>query len=154
MDFWQVIRKRHSVRHFDWVREVTNEQIEKLIEAAQMAPSAGNSQDWEFIVIKEPEIKRQLVKAASNQTFIAEAPVVIIVCINLEKIQQRYGKRGKDLYSIQDTAAATQNILLAATDLGLGTCWVGAFNEDEVKQILKLTKNLRPVIIIPVGYVK
>ena len=154
MDFWQVIRKRHSVRHFDWVREVTNEQIEKLIEAAQMAPSAGNSQDWEFIVIKEPEIKRQLVKAASNQTFIAEEPVVIIACINLEKIQQRYGKRGKDLYSIQDTAAATQNILLAATDLGLGTCWVGAFNEDEVKQILKLTKNLRPVIIIPVGYVK
>lgn len=119
---------------------------------ATMAPSAGNTQEWNFIVVKDEEIKKKLAKAALDQDFIAEAPVVIVVCADLEKISLRYGKRGELLYSIQDTALAIQNILLSAHALGLGSCFVGAFDEERVKSILELPDNLRPLAILPIGY--
>jgi nitroreductase len=87
-----------------------------------------------------------------DQTFIEEAPAVIVVCANENRSSQRYGVRGKTLYCIQDTAAAIQNIHLAAYSLGLGTCWVGAFKEEEAREILKIPQGIRPVAIIPVGY--
>ncbi|RLI40454.1 nitroreductase family protein, partial [Candidatus Bathyarchaeota archaeon] len=105
-----------------------------------------------FIIVRNPEIKRNLVKAALNQSFIEEAPVVIVVCADEIRSSQGYGVRGKTLYCIQDTAAATQNIHLAAYSLGLGTCWVGAFNEEEARKILEIPQGVRPVAIIPVGY--
>jgi nitroreductase len=86
--------------------------------------------------------------------FIKEAPVVIVVCSDLDRIKLRYGERGEKLYSIQDTAASIMIILLAAQALGLGTCWVGAFDEERIKEILELPRNLRPLAIIPVGYPK
>lgn len=154
MDFWEALQKRHCIRDFDENKKVSNEQIKKLIIAAKTAPSAGDVQDWEFKIVKENVVKKQLVNIAWNQDFIAQASVVIVVCINFSKTDSDYGKRGIELYSIQDTAAATQNILLAATALGLGACWVGAFDEDRVKEILNLEDNLRPVVIVPVGYPK
>jgi len=156
VDFWQVLKNRHCVRGFDADRLVTDEQIEKLISAAKMAPSAGNCQDWEFVVIKEKEEKQRLVEQAISfkQSFVAEAPIVIVVCINFNKTKDRYGNRGRDLYSIQDTAAASQNLLLAATALGLGACWVGAFDENKASEVLNLADGLRPVVIIPLGYSK
>jgi len=126
--------------------------VEKLIDAARWAPSAGNIQPWEFIIVRNPEIKRNLAKAALNQSFIEEAPVVIVVCADEIRSSQGYGVRGKTLYCIQDTAAATQDIHLAAYSLGLGTCWVGAFNEEEARKILEIPQGVRPVAIIPVGY--
>ena len=152
MDFWQVLKNRHCVRNFDSNRPVPDQQIEQLISAAKMAPSAGNLQDWDFKVINQQETKDSLAAATRGQEFLAQAPVVIVVCADTGKNEKHYGHRGKELYSIQDTAAATQNLLLAATALGLGACWVGAFNEGEVRQILDLGKNLRPVVIIPIGY--
>jgi nitroreductase len=93
-----------------------------------------------------------LSEAALNQTFIQRASVVFVVCANENRSSRGYGKRGKNLYSIQDTAASTQNILLTAYELGLATCWIGAFNEKDVAKAVNAPKNLKPVAIIPVGY--
>ena len=151
MDVLEAIKGRRSIRAFK-SEDVPPEIVEKLIDAARWAPSAGNIQPWEFIIVRNPEIKRNLAKAALNQSFIEEAPVVIVVCADEIRSSQGYGVRGKTLYCIQDTAAATQNIHLAAYSLGLGTCWVGAFNEEEAGKILEIPEGVRPVAIIPVGY--
>jgi len=92
--------------------------------------------------------------AAYGQKFIAEAPVAIVISSDLDKITSVYGQRGRELYSIQDTAAAAQNMLLAITDLGLASCWVGAFDEEQVSGVLNLPSNIRPLVILPVGYKK
>ena len=151
MDVLEAIKGRRSIRAFK-SEDVPPEIVEKLIDAARWAPSAGNIQPWEFIIVRNPEIKRNLAKAALNQSFIEEAPVVIVVCADEIRSSQGYGVRGKTLYCIQDTAAAAQNIHLAAYSLGLGTCWVGAFNEEEAREILEIPQGVRPVAIIPVGY--
>ncbi|UCC28670.1 MAG: nitroreductase family protein [Candidatus Bathyarchaeota archaeon] len=145
------MKNRRSVRAFTR-EDVTREEVEKLIDAARWAPSAGNLQPWEFIVVRKPEIKRGLSIAALNQTFIEEAPVVIVVCANQTRSSRGYGVRGINLYCLQDTAAATQNMLLAASALELATCWVGAFKEEEAKRALNLPEQVRPVAIIPIGH--
>lgn len=151
MDVFEAIKGRRSIRAFQ-NRDVPPETVDRLIDAARWAPSAGNIQPWEFIIVRKPETKRRLAEAALEQTFIEEAPVVIVVCADENRSSQGYGIRGKTLYCLQDTAAAIQNIHLAAYALGLGSCWVGAFREDEAKKILKTPDGVRPVAIIPVGY--
>jgi nitroreductase len=151
MDILKAVRGRRSIRAFK-SDDVSPEIVEKLLEAASWAPSAGNIQPWEFIVVRKIEIKRRLVEAALDQTFIEEAPVVIVVCANENRSSQGYGIRGKTLYCIQDTAAAIQNLHLTAYSLGLGTCWIGAFREEKAREILKIPQGIRPVAIIPVGY--
>jgi nitroreductase len=151
MDLSEAIKGRRSIRSFK-PDEVSEKDVERLIEAAVSAPSAGNIQPWELVVARKPEIRRKLVEAAYGQSFIEEAPVVIVVCANEDRSSQRYGLRGQTLYCLQDTAAATQNMLLTAYSLGLGTCWVGAFKEDEVREALKIPTGIRPVAIVPVGY--
>jgi nitroreductase len=151
LDIFDLFKSRRSIRSFT-SEDISNEDLEKILEAARWAPSAGNIQPWEFIIVRKPETKREIAKAALNQMFIEEAPVVIVVCANEARSSWTYGSRGATLYCIQDTAAAIENILLAACALGLGTCWVGAFHEDEVRRILKIPKGLRPVAIIPIGH--
>jgi len=151
MDLSEAIKGRRSIRNFK-PDKVSEKNVERLIEAAVSAPSAGNIQPWELVVVRKPEIRKKLVEAAYEQSFIEEAPVVIVVCANEDRISQRYGLRGKNLYCLQDTAAATQNMLLTAYSLGLGTCWVGAFKEDEVREALKIPIGIRPVALVPVGY--
>jgi nitroreductase len=148
---FEAIKSRRSVRAFTR-EDVSKEEVEKLIDAARWAPSAGNIQPWEFIVVRKPEIKRRLSIAALRQTFIEEAPVVIVVCANQMRSGRGYGARGVNLYCLQDTAAAIQNMLLAACALGLATCWVGAFREEEAKKALNLPEGVRPIAIIPVGH--
>lgn len=151
MNLFEVIRERRSIRTYT-KEEVSEENIEKLIDAARLAPSAGNIQPWEFVIVKNAEIKRKLSVAALDQRFIKEAPVVIVICANEERSSWRYGQRGRALYCLQDTAAATQNILLAAHALGIGTCWIGAFHEEGVRKALNTPTGVRPVAIIPVGH--
>jgi len=151
MDVLEAVKGRRSIRAFK-SQAIPSEIVEKLVDAARFAPSAGNIQPWEFIIVRKPEIKRRLAKAALNQTFIEEAPVVIVVCANEIRSIQGYGIRGKTLYNIQDTAAAIQNILLVAYSIGLGTCWIGAFREEEAREILKIPQGIRPIAIVPVGY--
>jgi len=150
MEVSRAIKNRRSIREFQ-KKEIPGEIIEKLIEAIIWAPSAGNLQSRKFYFVFNEKIKKELVEAASGQDFIAQAPLVIVGCTD-ERISLRYGERGKNLYSICDVSASIQNLMLEATELGLGTCWVGAFDEEEVSKILNLPKNLRPVAIIPVGY--
>ncbi|MBC7241246.1 MAG: nitroreductase family protein [Anaerolineae bacterium] len=152
MDFWEVIAARHSVREFDPRRDVPAEFIRRILEAAVAAPSAGNRQPWHFFVVREARTRTCLAAAAYGQIFVSQAPVVIVVCAEPDRSAARYGYRGKMLYCLQDTAAATEHILLAATALGLGACWVGAFDEDEVSQCLALSPSLRPVALVPIGY--
>lgn len=151
MDVFEAIKTRRSVRNFT-DQPVSEKEVNKLLDAAVQAPSAGNLQPWEFIVVRKPEVKHGLSQAALDQKFIEQAPVVIVVCADPAKSAPRYGSRGIDLYCLQDTAAAAQNILLAAQALGLGTCWVGAFNEERAREVLKIPKPVRPVAIIPVGH--
>ena len=151
LDFQELSKSRRSIRGYK-EQDVTKEQLMKLIEAAQSAPSAGNCQPWHFYVLKDKKLQAQIKESAYNQDFILSAPACIVVCTDSKRNESRYGERGRDLYSIQDTAAAIQNILLCAKSMGLGTCWVGAFDEAKVAEILNLPEKFRPVAIIPVGY--
>ena len=152
MDVFEAIKNRRSIREFDPNKEITDQQIEKLLEATRWAPSAGNLQSYYFIVIKDKDAKEEIARAVSNQDFIAQAPVVIISCADLERSASRYGQRGVSLYAIQDATIALQNLWLQATKMGLGAVWIGAFNEEEVSNILNLSSNLRPIAILPLGY--
>ncbi len=151
MDFWQVLEERHSVRSFDPTVEVPPETVERLLTAAIRAPSAGNRQPWHFYVVRDPALRQALAAAAYGQEFVAQAPLAIVVCADAEQSAGRYGQRGRELYCLQDTAAATEHILLAAVALGLGSCWVGAFDEQRAAQALNLPPQHRPVAILPIG---
>ena len=151
MEVLESIMKRQSVRMYE-KKDVPNELIGQMLIAAVKAPSAGNVQPWEFIVVKDNKIKKELSLASLKQKHIEDASTVIVVCANLEKSADKYGDRGKTLYCIQDTAAAIENMLLVATSLELGTCWVGAFEEGKVKSILNIPERLRPMALITVGF--
>jgi nitroreductase len=150
MDLKDTIQQRHSVRTFSNKRVPLN-LVHEIIKFANLAPSAGNLQARDFIIVDNFEIKKRLCYAALDQEFIVEAPVNIVVCANLNRISS-YGKRGRELYCIQDSAAAIEHILLLAVDNELGACWIGAFDEFEVTKILNLPSYVRPVAIIPIGY--
>lgn len=152
MNVFEAIKTRRSIRVFDSSKKVKDDQIEKLLEAARWAPSAGNLQSRFFVVVKNQKIKTELAEAATFQEFIGEASVVFVICADLERTRQRYGSRGETLYALQDGTIATQNIWLEAVELGLGAVWVGAFDKDKVSQILNLSKNLYPIAILPIGY--
>jgi len=149
MDILEIIKNRRSVRAFQQ-KKIPEEVVEKLMEALIWAPSAGNLQSRKFYFIFHQGIKEKLVEASFGQNFVAQAPLVIIGCTN-DKITSRYGERGKNLYSICDVATSLQNMMLLAYSEGLGTCWIGKFDEEKTAQILNLPDNLRPVVITPVG---
>jgi nitroreductase len=150
MSILDTIKNRRSIRDFK-DQEIPDEAISALIEAIRWAPSAGNMQSRKFYFVFDQNTKKKLAKAALNQNFISEAPLTVVACID-RSIAARYGDRGVNLYSIQDVAASVMNMMLAAHELGLGSVWVGAFNEFEVFEHLNLPDNLRPIAIIPIGY--
>jgi nitroreductase len=150
VDVFEAIKGRRSVRAFkrDAVKE---EDLKKILEAARWAPSAGNRQPLEIVVVRDEATKRRLAQAAHGQDFIVDAPIVLVICANVARASSRYGERGASLYCIQDTAAATQNIHLAAYALGYATCWIGAFDEREAAEIVDAPGDVRPVAIVPIG---
>lgn len=152
MEFFETVERRRSIRGFVRDRAVEPEQLRRVLDAARRAPSAGNRQPWRFLIVREAVTREALAVAAHDQMFLLDAPLVIVVCAEPERSAERYGARGRNLYCLQDTAAAVTHLLLAATALGLGSCWVGAFDEDEVVGILRLPRDLRPVALIPLGY--
>ncbi len=151
MEFSDVLSKRRSVRHFNTKLAVSDQDLHALLRAAVSAPSAGNIQPWRFYIVRSPEARERLA-AALPQRWATSAPVVIVVCVDPRPCAARYSDRGEYLYSIQDTAAATQNILLAAVDRGLATCWIGAFDESAVADAIGATRPITPVAVIPVGF--
>jgi nitroreductase len=151
MDLLAAITQRRSIRQYK-KQPLTEGTIEKLLDAARLAPSAGNVQPWHFVVAENFATKQALMNAAYGQKFLEEAAAVIVVCADEQLAEESYGARGKTLYCYQDTAAAIQNILLTAVSLGLGTCWMGAFKEDAIKAVINAPQTMRVVALIPVGY--
>jgi nitroreductase len=150
MDVMTAIKDRRSVREFKG-KEIEPEKVAALKQALIWAPSAGNLQSRRFYFVTSDDTKKRLVHAALGQSFIRDAPLVVVGCADT-RIGAHYGQRGVSLYCIQDLACSIENMMLAATSMGLGTVWVGAFHEDEAARILGLPENLRPQAIVPVGY--
>lgn len=150
MECMEAIRSRRSIRRFK-DSPVEKEMIEELLGAAQMAPSAGNLQARDFIVVTNKITKQKLAKAALDQSFIDQAPAAIVAVANTERSSRIYRSRG-ELYAIQDATAGVMNLLLAAHSMGLAACWVGAFDEHAISKLLGLPPKTIPVAIIPVGY--
>lgn len=146
-----IIKNRRSVRRYS-KKDVSNDLIMRILESAGYAPSAGNHQPWEFIVVKDSKTKKDLVEASYNQDWMLEAPIFIVACTNNRLAGAVYGERGLRLYGIQAVAAAIENILLTARSLGLGSCWVGAFSEIRAAAILQCPDYVRPCAIITIGY--
>ncbi len=151
MDVFEAISKlKTTVKEFD-SRPVDDKEIGLLLYMATRMNSAGNIQPWEFVVVKEDGQKKKLAVAALRQKIVFDAPVDIVVCANMEQEHLRFDKRGT-LYGVQDTAAAVGIIMVAANALSLSVNWVRAFDEEEVKTILGLPDELRPIAILAVGY--
>ncbi len=149
MDLASAIRSRRSVRAFR-PEPVPESLLRELGELANWAPSAGNLQARDFIVVRD-QTRREALARAADQVELAQAPVVVAVCTNSSRIA-KYGARGRDLYSVQDAAAATENLLLAAHERGLGAVWMGSFDEDEVRGILGIPRAARPVTLVALGW--
>jgi nitroreductase len=152
MDFDEVVRKRKMIREYDVDRQIPNEIISKLIKNAHTAPSAGHTQVQEFIIVKDDSTKKRLRKAAVNQDYVEKAPVLIVVCSNTSRSVGQYGNRGKEFYSITDGAFASMLILLTVVNEGVGACFVGAFDDSKVSEILGLPKDVKPIGIVCIGY--
>ncbi|MGB2698010.1 MAG: nitroreductase family protein [Candidatus Zixiibacteriota bacterium] len=151
MEFFEVLRKRHSIRRFK-EKKIEKDKIRKLLQAANSAPSAGNLQAYQIILVKDKDTSKKLAHVALDQDFISQARVSLVFCADILKSAQGYGRRGETLYSIQDATISCTFVHLAAVDMGLGSVMVGAFDEGEVSRLLKIPNNLRPVIILPIGY--
>ena len=148
--FAAVVKRRSMIRAYK-SDPVPEGKIQRLLKYAVHAPSAGNLQPWEFIVVKSPETRAKLAKAAFDQTSIATAPVIIATCADIQRAGSKYGARGS-FYSLVDTAFASLLILLGAVEQGLGACFVGSYNPDEVTKLFALPEHVRPVGLITIGY--
>lgn len=146
MDFFEVVKKRYSCRHYK-NQPVEEEKIDKILESARLAPSAHNAQNWKFIVVKEKNNREALAEAA-GQAFIAQAPV-IIVAVSLDP--EHVLSSGVPAYGL-DLGIAVEHMALAATALGLASCWIGAFDQNGVKKILEIPQRYKVVALLPIGY--
>jgi nitroreductase len=134
-------------------RDVSDRAIKDLLLAATMAHSTANRQPWDFVIVKSPQLRQHLADATEKQAWIADAPVLIVICAN-EQIARAgvHGERGTKLYAIQDVASAAQNILLAANSIGLAASWVSEFDENKVAMTLTTPEWVRPQVIIAIGW--
>lgn len=147
MDVYEAIRRRRSVRAFA-DREIGEELLNRLLEAGRLAPSAKNFQEWRFVVVRDQKTRLRLAEAARGQRFVGQAPVVLACCAETDNHVMTCGQL---CYPI-DLAIAIDHITLAAAAEGLGTCWIGAFYEDRVKEILGIPEAVRVVALLPLGY--
>ena len=147
MNIYELISTRKSVRDFQ-EKEIPKETIIQILNAARLAPSASNRQEWRFIVVQNPETRRCLVDAAKGQKFIGKAPVLLVCCAETDEHMMICGQK---CYPI-DVAIAMDHIALCAVAEGLGTCWIGRFDEADVKKILEIPKNIRVVELMPLGF--
>jgi len=151
MDLFKVIEKRRSIRRFK-PEPMAKDDLKKILEAGRLAPSGGNRQPWYFIVVRGLETKRALSIAANNQKFIVDANTVIVALGKPGTITKPpYKLSSTRIPHKQDPMIAIEHMILAATPLGYGTCWIGAFNENEVRKILKIPENLAVIALLPVG---
>jgi nitroreductase len=151
MDVFEAIFNRRSIRKFI-DKPVEEDKLARILDAARWAPSIGNLQEWQFIVVRDLGRRLQLAEACLGQYWIAQSNAIIVVLTKNDKVTRTYGKKGEEMYVKQDAAAAIQNMLLAAHSLGLGACWVSVFQEDAVERILKIPTDIDVHALIPIGY--
>ncbi|MBI5035738.1 nitroreductase family protein [Candidatus Micrarchaeota archaeon] len=151
MDFFDLVEKRRAVREFS-SKTVSKEQEEKLLKATMRAPSAGNRQAYRILAVKSAEKKEEIAFACLEQEFIASAPLVLVFIALPEVSGAKYGSKGRQLFSVQDATLAAAYCQLAAAELGLATCWVGAFEDEKLAKACGLKENEKPVAVVPVGY--
>lgn len=147
MDVMDAIRQRYSVRKYTG-EDVDEEVLEQIMEAARLAPSASNAQEWRFVLVTNPNKRRALREAAQGQTFVEQAPVVIAACAETDERKMACGQYA---YSI-DVAIALEHIALEAVEQGLGTCWVGAFSEEMVREVIEAPPSIRVVQLMTLGH--
>ena len=151
MDFKTVVKRRRMCRTYS-DSNVPKEKLDRILDVASRYPSAGHTEPQEFIVVRDQRVKEDLGRAALGQMFVAQAPLIIVVVSDTSRSALRYGARGVHFYSIIDGAFVAMLILLAAVEEGLGACFVAAFRDREVQEVLGLPPDVRPIGIIPVGY--
>jgi nitroreductase len=150
MDYFETVKQRRSIRSFT-AQLVEAEKLEKILEAANAAPSAGNLQAYEIYAVNAAKTRGALAAATRGQDYIAAAPVVLVFCVHPARAE-KYRDRGRKLYSVQDATIACTYAMLAATALGLATVWVGAFNDEAVWKAIGAPEGLTPVAMLPIGY--
>jgi nitroreductase len=141
MDVFEAVQKRRSVRAYDSA-PISEEKMSKILEAARLAPSAGNIQPWHFIVVTDVEKRKKLAQVRFAK-FLSQAPIVIVGCSD---------QKASPSWFAVDVSIAMQNMVLTATGEGVGTCWIGSFNEDQVRELLKIPENFRVVALLAMGY--
>ncbi len=141
MEVFDAIKTRRSIRKYK-PEPIPEEKLRSILEAARLAPSAGNRQPWRFIIIQDIDRKKALMKVANNQTFLNDA-AAIIVAIGDPEVSARWCEK--------DPMIALEHIVLAATALGYGTCWIGAFDEEALKHLLKIPANVKVIALLPIG---
>ena len=151
MDFFTLAENRQSVRAY-LDQAIEPQKLQHLLQTVNRAPSAGNLQAYEIILVRDPERKQSLAAAALDQEFVVEAPVVLVFCAHPARSSPKYAARGEQLYSVQDATIACTYAMLAATALGLASVWVGAFEDQAVSAALNLPEGWLPVAILPLGY--
>ncbi len=151
MTLFEAIHARQSVRAYQ-DKPVSAEQLNAILAAANQSPSAGNVQAYAIVLLRDRGLIGALAGHTFNQAFIAQAPVVLVFCADPARSGAKYGAAGEHLFCVQDATIATAYAQLAATALGLATCWIGAFEEQRVASFLGLRAGLRPVAILPIGW--
>jgi nitroreductase len=149
MNVLDAIKKRRSIRAFE-DKPIEEDKLLRVLEAGRLAPSAKNRQEWRYVLVRDKELRRKLAVACNNQYFIAEAPVVIVGCATMTDYVLSCGQPA---YTI-DVTISMDHMSLQAVEEGLGTCWIGAFQEDEVKKLLSVPPEMRVVEVMPLGYPK
>jgi nitroreductase len=146
MDLYQAIKKRYSCRSYS-SKPIEADKLERILEAARLAPSAKNLQDWRFVIVTDEQKRKELAIAANEQMFIATAPAVIVGCSNCDQAM-----RCSQLIAPIDVAIAMEHIALAATAEGLATCWIGSFYPEKVQKILGIPQEIEVIELMPIGY--
>lgn len=149
MKVLDVIQKRQSVRKYK-EDPIPEKALMRVLEAARLAPSGKNFQPWKFIIVKDKALKEELAQASAGQFFMAEAPIIIVGCGFPDNCYAHMGRYMKS-WSV-DVTIALEHLILQAQEEGLGTCWIGSFEEEEVKAILNIPKNVKVLALTPLGY--
>ena len=151
-DLFQTIRHRHSVRQYQKDVPIEKEKLHAILETLVAAPSAGDLQSYRVVVVEDAAQRQALSDAAEGQRFIAAAPVCLVFCTDAARAKSEFGERGETLYAIQDATIAASYAQLAIVAAGLASTWVGNFDSQQLKDILKLEAGLEPVVMLSLGY--
>ncbi len=150
MDIDRCIKTRRSVRRY-LKKDIKFDKLTDILDAIRYAPSSGNLQNWRIIVVKDEETKKKIAEASADQLWMADAPVILVICNDKSEIARMYPKHA-DTFSIQNIAAGIQNMLLKANSLGIDSCWIGSYNDKRIKTLLRIPENISIDAILTLGY--